>query len=242
MTYEFSTISSIKPALPSSWKDQIFLTFDIDWANDSVLSDTIDLVEEAGVKATWFITHDTPLISRLRANADFELGIHPNFNFLLEGDGRNGKNATEVVDRLLDIVPEAKSVRSHSATQSSRLFQLFKEKGLTHDCNCFIPEQASFSLKPWTIWNGLVQAPYFWADELRCINECNADPRDLLKRDGIKIFDFHPIHVFLNTERIARYEETREHHQSPERLLSHRYNGDGARSVLRVILETEQCA
>ena len=79
----------------SSWEDAIFLTFDIDWAHDSLLADTIDFVEAAGVNAICLITHDTLPLDRLRANPKFELGIHPNFNFLLEGDGHNGLNARD---------------------------------------------------------------------------------------------------------------------------------------------------
>ncbi|MBK7450428.1 MAG: hypothetical protein IPJ47_13810, partial [Anaerolineales bacterium] len=104
------------------------MTFDIDWAHDDVLNDTIDLVEEANIAATWFVTHETPLLSRLRANSKFELGLHPNFNFLLEGDIRNGKNCHEVIDRMYAIVPEAVSARSHSMTQNSGILELFKSR------------------------------------------------------------------------------------------------------------------
>ncbi|MBK6792139.1 MAG: hypothetical protein IPG80_06265 [Anaerolineales bacterium] len=62
----FKNISSIVVNEELSWKDKIFLTFDIDWAHDDVLNDTIDLVEEANIAATWFVTHETPLLSRLR--------------------------------------------------------------------------------------------------------------------------------------------------------------------------------
>ncbi len=77
----FKNISSIVVNEEHTWKDKIFLTFDIDWANDDVLNDTIDLIERSDIAATWFVTHDTPVLNRLRANPRFELGIHPNFNF-----------------------------------------------------------------------------------------------------------------------------------------------------------------
>ena len=147
-TKTFDCISQIHPDDPSTWENKNFITFDIDWAHNDVMSDTIDLMERFDIAATWFVTHDTPLLKRLRANPKFELGIHPNFNFLLAGDPRNGATAEEVVDRLLEIVPEAKVVRSHSTTQSSRLLEIFEKKGLTHDCNHFIPEQAVIKLKP----------------------------------------------------------------------------------------------
>lgn len=96
------TLSSIQVGAVADWSEAPYLSIDIDWAHDDVLADTIDLVEEYRVPVTWFVTHDTPLLARLRSHPDFELGIHPNFNFLLSGDSRAGRNATEVVDRLMD--------------------------------------------------------------------------------------------------------------------------------------------
>lgn len=236
MTKSFGTISGIDPEAVDSWEKSLFLTFDIDWACDEVLANTIDLVENADVVATWFVTHNTPLLKRLRANPKFELGIHPNFNFLLSSDTQNGGSVEEVIDQLLAIVPEAKSVRSHSMAQSSNILQIFSDKGLTHDANHFIPEQARIELKPWQLWNGLIKVPYFWEDDLACIYFKNTPIQDLTKRSGLKVFDFHPIHVFLNTESLARYERTREIHRDPETLRKHRYAGKGTRATLETLL------
>lgn len=223
---------------------EIFLTYDIDWACDEVLADTIDIVEEADVCATWFVTHYTPLLKRLRENPKFELGIHPNFNNILAGrpDQNNGKNAEETVDNLLSLVPEAKSVRSHSMTQSSALLQLFLDKGLTHDCNHFIPHQAGMELRPWYLWNGLIKVPYFWEDDASVIyGENLAEIAKLTHHKGLKVFDFHPIHVFLNTERMERYEESRPYHRSPEELLKYRNDETpGARTALKALLELKK--
>lgn len=234
MKATFSKISEV--GLSPLDETRIHLTFDVDWVCDEVLADTIDLVEEAEVAATWFVTHDTPLLSRLRENPKFELGIHPNFNFLLMGDSTNGSTAEEVVDRLMEIVPEARSVRSHSVTQSSRLLQLFVDKGLTHDSNDFIPERSKISILPWQLWNGLIKVPYFWSDELACIWQSITGLNELITRPGLKVFDFHPIHVFLNTENIVRYEQTRTIHHKPQELIKYRHTGDGIRSMLLVLL------
>jgi hypothetical protein len=199
----------------------MFLTFDVDWAHDAVMAAAIDLVEEADVPATWFVTHDTPLLARLRANPLFEIGIHPNFLPLLNGDPGNGANAEEILDRLLAIAPEAKSVRSHSLVQGGRLLELFRNKGLTHECNAFIPEQSGIELKPWTDWFGIVRLPYFWEDDFFCEASGSA-AGDLSRRRGVRGFDFHPIHVYLNTERLSRYEEAREDFHNPERLKRRR--------------------
>ncbi len=202
-----------------NWENEIFLTFDIDWASDEVINDSLEVIEKYGIKSTWFVTHDSPILERLKDNKNIELGIHPNFNFLLNGDFRNGRNAEEIVDRLLEIVPNANCVRSHAMTQSSGLLELFYNKGLTHDCNHFIPEQTEIILKPWSIWNGLIKVPYFWEDDINCVSENRTAINDLVNRKGIKVFDFHPIHVFLNLENIDRYYQIRDFQKETDKLL-----------------------
>ena len=236
MSTLFKTIKTININNKASWNDPVFITLDIDWACDDVLNDTIDLIEKHDIAVTWFVTHDTLLLERLRDNKKFELGIHPNFNPLLEGDDRLGKNANEVIQNIQSIVPEATSVRSHSMTQNSNILDLFVKHGLTHDSNHFIPHQSDISLKPWAHWNELTKVPYFWEDDVACIY------RDItiekpLRNTGLKVFDFHPIHVFLNTEDLKRYEDSRPLHCDAEALLTCR-NIDkyGTRDVLKQLM------
>lgn len=237
----FDVIRNIDAKDPSSWENKIFLTFDIDWAHDEILADSIDILERQDVSATFFVTHNTPVLERLRENPKFELGIHPNFNFLLQGDARNGSDANEVIDRLLDIVPEARSVRSHSMTQSSRLLDMFFQKGLTHDCNSFVPAMINFELKPWKCWPGLTNVPHFWEDDLAWFYEDDSVfERGYEDRKGLKVFDFHPIHVFLNTQKLDLYEITREIHSDPEKLIHFRNEGGGARLNLLSLLGLEE--
>lgn len=233
---DFRTISSIKVDDETTWQDVVFLTFDIDWAHDDVLNDTIDLVEEAGVAATWFVTHDTPVLNRLRDNYKFELGIHPNFNFLLEGNDRSGCNAREVIQSVKAIVPEATAVRSHSMAQSTVLLNMFKETGMTHDANHFIPAHIGIELKPWKLWNEMVRVPYGWEDDMHCMFRLTNDMSYFTRHSGLKVFDFHPIHVFLNTESLGRYEQSRHLHCNPCELANHRYDGYGTRSKLMELL------
>ena len=138
---DVGVISSIKVERPETWEKKNFLTIDVDWAHDEILLDAIELFEQRNISATWFITHQTPILERLQSNRRFELGIHPNFEFLLQGDQRKGRDAEEVVDRLLEVVPKARVVRSHCMAQSTRLLDIFREKGLSHDCNHFVPQQ-----------------------------------------------------------------------------------------------------
>ncbi len=225
------SIKTVNPENKESYKKPI-ITFDFDWAHDDILIDTIRLVEKACINATWFVTHQTSVIDRLIQNPLFEVGIHPNFNGLMEGDFRNGRNSNEVMDKLFEIVPNAKSVRSHSLTQSSRLFQLFQQYGITHDSNDYIPAISRIKLKPWKLESGLIKVPYFWTDETSCLQRKTVSMGDLKNLGGLKVFNFHPIHVFLNTDNLMRYNTTRPIHNSPKELIKNRFKGYGVRNKL----------
>jgi len=222
-------------------ENTIFLTFDIDWACDEILEDTIDIIESENVFATFFATHSTPLLGRLRNNNHFELGIHPNFNELLSGNNTLGFN--EIIADLKLLVPEAVSVRSHSLVYSSHLLNEFLRQGLLFDLNIFIPEYSHINLLPYKDWNGMVRIPYFWEDDLYCINNNACEKQDwnvtrFLNNPGLKVFGFHPIHIFLNTENLQRYENTRKDHQHPQKLLSYRFCNEmiGTRVFLKNLI------
>lgn len=230
----FRRIDEIQAEYGAAWSD-VYLTFDIDWACDAVLADTIDLVEAAGVPATWFVTHATPLLARLSDNPLFELGIHPNFNPLLAGEC-GARSIHNVLEELQKLVPQARAVRAHSMVQSSRLSQVYADLGLTHECNSFVPEQAHAILQPWKLWNNVLRIPHFWEDDATCLYRHWTPMSVLARRRGLKVFDFHPIHVFLNTEDLSRYYRTKHWHNHPEALLAHRHDGRGARTELCELL------
>ena len=60
-----------------------FLSFDQDWAPDWALNDILERLEEVGLGGTVFITHDSPLLERMKSKANIELGWHPNFLSLI---------------------------------------------------------------------------------------------------------------------------------------------------------------
>lgn len=235
-------ISEIVPEDITTWKDRVFLTVDIDWAEDEVLADTIDLIEQSDVHCTWFVTHATPLLDRLRANPKFELGIHPNFNRLLQGDNSNGASAQEVVVSLLYLVPEARSVRSHSIMQSSIILDLFANAGLIHDVNYFIPTTAKIETRPWRLWNGMVRVPYHWEDDVTCmyLDQQMVVPsiKETVVQNRFCVFDFHPIHIFLNTRSMRQYEAARAMYHNPGKLLEYRNPGRGTGTWLIELLDT----
>lgn len=236
----FRKISDVDVNSQSTWEGPTtFLTFDIDWAHDDIIRDTMRLLANSNACATFFVTHDTPVLNELRAQPLFELGLHPNFNKILNVEDCH-LSANDVVKNLKAIVPEATAVRSHSTTFSSQLCNIFAKNGLSHDCNFFIPDFSQIELKPWKNWLGMTMVPYFWEDDVACLDMNVAPVFNLIEREGIRVFDFHPIHVYLNTESMARYEATKSMHHHPEELKKYRYEGFGARSQLIHLLEANQ--
>jgi hypothetical protein len=231
------TITQVNPLDASSYNNA-FLTFDIDWTSDEVIGDTLNLVKDAEVAATFFVTHQTPVLDELRQCKDIELGLHPKFAKLLDGTAQS-QSAKFVLGELQKLVPEALSIRSHSVVQSSRLTGLFVQHGLSHESNIYIPYWTGINVKPWRSDEGIIHVPYCFSDELVCIG---SEPvtqtvlRRLISSEGLKVFNFHPIHVFLNTESLDRYEGTRHLHNHPTELVKCRYSGYGTRSRLLELL------
>ena len=232
---KFEKLCHVEVSEPGSWKGKSFLTFDIDWAHDQILIDTLSLVLSFNVPATWFATHATPVLESIRRCDIFELGIHPNFNPLLLGKG--GENCAGVIKELKRLVPEAKSCRSHSVADGAVIRSALWAEGITHDSNLNIPEGAGISLLPFVGSCGLTRVPYCWADEHAFTGRQSDNFNEIQRRMGLAVFDFHPIHVFLNTESIDRYERTRHLHHDPKELIKHRFEGYGTRKRLTKLLE-----
>lgn len=56
------------------------------------------------------------------------------------------------------------------------------------------------------------------------------------------VINFHPIHVFLNTESMDRYESVRHIHQNAQELLKYRYEGYGTRNLLIDLLSMNRAS
>jgi len=218
-------------------KSNLFLTIDVDWASEEVIEYTHDLLLEYDVKSTWFVTHPSKKISQLMEDTRIDLGIHPNFNDLLEGNLKKSVSIEDKIKQLLDFTNGAKAVRSHSMTQNSRILDIFAKLGLTHDCNHYIPYSAGVQLKSWTLWNGLVKVPFFWEDDLDISSSNEELAKKLLMQDGLRVFNFHPIHVFLNTQKLSTYEQAKPFAKNPSALKEFRHGGYGTENFLRELIE-----
>jgi hypothetical protein len=186
---------------------EIVLTLDQDWAPDHVTTRVADLFLKRGVRSTWFITHESPLLNLLRSRPDlFELGIHPNF---LPGSD-HGSLPADVLRHCLQIVPEAACLRAHAVVQSGPLTEaILTQTSIRVDVTHFLPGHPAlqpflYQWKDHRMW----RLPYYWEDsyELHRSQPCWDTPHILGSGPGLRIMNFHPISIFLNLNDPRPYE------------------------------------
>jgi len=186
------------------------ISLDVDWAPDWCIEEIAGVLDEEKVKATWFVTHLTPAIKKfIFSNSLFEVGIHPNF---FPGSTQ-GSTVDEIMANLKGIAPQAVSVRTHGLFQSSPLLRTMREQyKILFDCSLFL--LMSENLAPHEIFfsdsgKGLIRIPCFWDDDLGMYEmhprHTLNDPR--FNVQGLKVLDFHPIHILLNSENMHAYEK-----------------------------------
>jgi hypothetical protein len=212
---------------------KIAITIDIDWAPDKVLAYTLELFAKTGVPCTLFATHSTSLLNGLD-KCQFEVGVHPNFNPLLNGDSRK---PMEIVSPLREAFPHAHGIRSHSSLVSNVLIEMFGELGFLYESNICLPYSRNLEVLP--LWNGMVRIPFNWEDYLHFSFGNSFQNTGLDFSAGINILNFHPIHIYLNTETRERYKGARPFYQDPEHLKGFRYLGKGTATILEDLLGSE---
>jgi hypothetical protein len=193
--------------------ERLYITFDIDWADDDVLTLILDLLDEHDCKATFFVTHRSAVIEQMSADSRLERGIHPNFSPLLAHGNNHStdRSAARIIDELMSIVPEANSCRAHSLVTGTPLLRLCRERGLLIDSNVYIPWRQAATVRPWRFWTGSMIVPFVWSDYIDMLHHGDVRPDELLAaRDTVKVIAFHPIHVYLNTPDLAYYTQFKE--------------------------------
>ncbi len=185
--------------------NDVVLTLDIDWAPECAIDWIAAHLVRRQVRATWFVTHMSPAIARLRDHPElFELGIHPNFL----PRSSHGATPAAVLNHCMGLVPEASSLRSHALVQSTPLLTLIATSTpITVDVSLFLPYMPDIRAVDLRVGGrALLRLPYFWEDDVEMLQ---TDPcwrlAPLLADSGLKVFDFHPIHVYLNESKIEHY-------------------------------------
>lgn len=202
----------------------IAITIDTDWAPLELVRSTIELVHSFDCKLTVFCTNP------LEISAD-EIAMHPNF---VDANDLQGP-----VTALCAAYPQARGLRSHSLFFTERLRAVYEQCEISYDSN------AIQHLTPGIRWSPIarrtVSLPIYFMDrfhlEVTADEPCKFSTEQFhWDDDGLKVFDFHPIHIALNTPTVDWYERAKIHYHEPERLRDFVAPGPGTRTLLESIL------
>jgi len=221
--------------------NEVVLTLDVDWAPDFVWRAVAEEIASRRVRATWFVTHPSPVLDELRAAPELhELGIHPNF---LPGT-THGDDVDGVLAHLLEIVPEARCSRSHGLLQWGDLFRALLDTPIRLDSSTFLPGLAGVvPLRQWRAGESLTRVPFTFADDHELEKpEPSWDLEAHVTGRGLEVFDFHPVHVYLNSSGPDAYAELKGEagdlrEAGPELLDRHVYTGRGTKTLFLAVLD-----
>lgn len=156
-------------------------------------------LERDSLPATVFCTHRSPAVDRLLALDGVETALHPNFL----GDDRD---EARVLRALHALFPLARGLRNHVLYHHSRLLPLYHQHGLRYISNdlSFLQPQLSARYD----YTGMVRLPIFWEDDVHSVyfdGAFDLKTQVDLRQPGLKVFSFHPVHLYLNTARLEHY-------------------------------------
>jgi polysaccharide deactylase WbmS-like protein len=212
-----------------TFDDTAAITLDVDWAPEAAIAAAADALERCAVKATFFATHPSEVLRSLNRTL-FEVGLHPNFN-----EART--DLEQPLAALKDLYPQARGARSHSLFVSSHILGLYRRHGLRYEANVFLDGHPH--LRPVIRFADLVSIPFNWSDDkhLERSRPFRVDALGL-DRPGLKVFNFHPIHVFVNTSSEAHYAAYRSQYHDADALRAHIAPGPGIGTLFRDLIET----
>ena len=174
----------------------ICLTFDIDFVPDFMLEHLLDILDPCDVSVTFFVTHSTPILDRIRKNPKYEMAFHP-FN---NPTSTQGSGFEDIIAKLRQIVPESVGNRFHRLEHSYRDLLWLGQTGCLYDAST-IRHNTPYLLPAWHNDMKMVLLTTIWEDGS---NEGMGYPMRIdsinLDSPGLKILAFHPLNAYLNSK------------------------------------------
>ena len=180
----------------------------------------------------------------MRNNKNWEIGIHPNF-FNIKKNAKI-KNIKKTLLQIKSIVPEAVSLRNHGLITAGRWLSDYEDIGINFTSNNM--RWKSFNTPYYEI-NGITECPIYFADncllfafKFKKVKPINISDLLVINQNELRVFNFHPIHIALNTENYFRYENTKHNHNNWKHIKDLRYIGSKGsetwfRKSLNIILK-----
>ena len=187
------------------------ISIDTDWATQETIDYTAELLDEYNITATFFLTN--PINCSKLSN--HEIAIHPNFENQIDWE--------QVIKTTINFLPskQSKGCRSHKLFRSSTLNPIYEKFGIEYDSNYFLSNYKT-PLPFFFPQSNILEIPFFFGDDALLTETCMMDFNTVnLDDSGVKVFLFHPFHIFMNTSSMKEYESLKPYYNS-EDLNSHK--------------------
>jgi hypothetical protein len=188
--------------------NSVFITFDVDWAPEHVLSRTLNWLDENKIPATFFATHASAILKSAASSSMFEVAIHPNFS-------KDGSPDLLIKDLLREF-PSALGSRNHRNFSGRNFSDALRQNGLLYDVSKILWSQPYCQCLP--MYNGMIESAYSWEDGTHLELGFSLDiTRVPIYHPGLHIMAFHPVLFDLNCH---SYEELKAFTSNYDQLTS----------------------
>ncbi len=208
------------------------LTADQDWAPEWACELFIDLIKQLELPFHVFRTNLSVALDFAAQEGIISNGWHPNFRT----ESTHGSTPGEVIASMTSMFPGCNSARAHTYYESSETWQLLKQAGISYESHG--PTDMEDGLRPLRMMSGLTRFPVFLEDDVHLMSDRRDDSlrrlHETVHTPGLKVLDFHPIHLGLNTPSIGYYDENR----GTSRNKKIQHNGVGVRDAFLQVVQT----
>jgi hypothetical protein len=185
----------------------VVFTADQDWAPEWANQIFIDEVSRVRVPMHIFRTNASPVIDESVNAGILTQGWHPNF----KANSTHGDSISNIISHMHSIAPASRTVRAHSYFETSEIWDCLYRAGQIVESHGVTDME--INVVPLRMASRMIRLPVFFEDDVFFRNEPDELNLSFLKQrlltPGLKLLDFHPIHIAMNTSSIAHYESVK---------------------------------
>jgi hypothetical protein len=216
----------------------VVFTADQDWAPEWTCTNFVHDLARFDLQCHLFRTSESPSLDQAFSEKLITQGWHPNFMM----NSTHGDSITEVIETMKLLVPESRTVRAHSYFESSETWKhLFEANQVVESHG---PTIRSEGLMPIQLASNMIRIPVFFEDDVLLRDDPIAlKSIDLLRKivtPGLKVFDFHPVHLGINSRSLEHYNSSRPHLQD-ENFFKESRNSRGVRTLFIEVIDFIRC-
>lgn len=216
----------------------VVFTADQDWAPEWACMNFVTDLARFDLPCHLFRTSESPSLDQAYSEKLITQGWHPNF----KSNSTHGNSISEVIETMKTLVPKSRTVRAHSYFESSETWKhLFEANQIVESHG---PTIMSEGLLPLQMASNLIRVPVFFEDDVLLRDDPVAlNSRDLLRKietPGLKVFDFHPVHLGINSRSLEHYNSSRPYLQD-ECFFKESMILRGVRTLFIEVIEFIRC-